>query len=151
MAGHVRQVLLLWRRLLRRAAGRRSVTYRYLPRRTAELGAVTTRINTGDGLGFLPASSSPPFSTAITSQRLHFLSTSTAFKMPSYIVTLKEDASDADLAAAKKKATDAGAKITQEYSLIKGFAVEYPEGTVVALDQDPNVQSVEKDHVVTTQ
>ncbi|KAK1237830.1 hypothetical protein MKX07_003666 [Trichoderma sp. CBMAI-0711] len=71
--------------------------------------------------------------------------------MPSYIVTLKEDASDADLAAAKKKATDAGAKITQEYSLIKGFAVEYPEGTVVALDQDPNVQSVEKDHVVTTQ
>ncbi|KAH0496539.1 hypothetical protein TgHK011_003892 [Trichoderma gracile] len=75
----------------------------------------------------------------------------TAFKMPSYIVTLKEDASDADLAAAKKKATDAGAKITQEYSLIKGFAVEYPEGTVVALDQDPNVQSVEKDHVVTTQ
>lgn len=87
MAGHVRQVLLLWRRLLRRAAGRRSVTYRYLPRRTAELGAVTTRINTGDGLGFLPASSSPPFSTAITSQRLHFLSTSTAFKMPSYIVS----------------------------------------------------------------
>jgi hypothetical protein len=30
-------------------------------------------------------------------------------------------------------------------------SVEYPEGTVVALDQDPNVQSVEKDHVVTTQ
>lgn len=30
-------------------------------------------------------------------------------------------------------------------------SVEYPEGTVVALDQDPNVHSVEKDHVVTTQ
>ncbi|ETS01969.1 hypothetical protein M419DRAFT_79498 [Trichoderma reesei RUT C-30] len=58
---------------------------------------------------------------------------------------------DATIRRAKKKATDAGAKITQEYSLIKGFAVEYPEGTVVALDQDPNVQSVEKDHVVTTQ
>ncbi|KAL7810369.1 hypothetical protein V8C26DRAFT_410194 [Trichoderma gracile] len=153
MAGHVR----VWRKL-RRAAGR-SVTYRYLRWRTAGLGAVTTTntgINMGDGLGFLPASSSSSssssaISTAITSQRIQFLSTSTAFKMPSYIVTLKEDASDADLAAAKKKATDAGATITQEYSLIKGFAVEYPEGTVVALDQDPNVQSVEKDHVVTTQ
>ncbi|RFU78391.1 peptidase inhibitor i9 [Trichoderma arundinaceum] len=71
--------------------------------------------------------------------------------MPSYIVTLKEDASDADLAAAKKKATDAGATITHEYTLIKGFAVEYPEGTVTTLDSDPNVQSVEADHKVTTQ
>ncbi|KAL6858480.1 hypothetical protein J3F83DRAFT_750939 [Trichoderma novae-zelandiae] len=71
--------------------------------------------------------------------------------MPAYIVTLKDDASDSDLAAAKQKATDAGAKITQEYSLIKGFAVEYPEGTVVTLAEDPKVQSVEKDHVVTTQ
>ncbi|KAL7933802.1 hypothetical protein V8C35DRAFT_303937 [Trichoderma chlorosporum] len=71
--------------------------------------------------------------------------------MPSYIVTLKDDASDADLAAAKQKATDAGAKITQEYSLIKGFAVEYPEGTVVTLDAEPSVQSVELDSVITTQ
>ncbi|KAH6607862.1 peptidase inhibitor i9 [Trichoderma cornu-damae] len=73
--------------------------------------------------------------------------------MPSYIVTLKDDASDEELAAsrAKEKATAAGAKITQEYTLIKGFAVEYPEGTVTTLAEDPNVQSVELDQVVTTQ
>ncbi|EHK48327.1 hypothetical protein TRIATDRAFT_192857, partial [Trichoderma atroviride IMI 206040] len=52
---------------------------------------------------------------------------------------------------AKKKATDAGGKITQEYSLIKGFAVEYPEGTVSTLDQDPSVKAVEEDSVMRTQ
>ncbi|PTB72979.1 hypothetical protein M440DRAFT_1404705 [Trichoderma longibrachiatum ATCC 18648] len=118
MSGHV----CVWRRL-RRASGR-SVTYRYLHWRTAGAGAATTNdtgsIYTGEGLGFLPASS--PISTAITFQRRQFLSTSTTFKMPSYIVTLKDEASDADVAAAKQKAIDAGAKITQEYSLIKGFA-----------------------------
>ena len=83
MAGHVP----VWTRLptvVRRAAGR-SVTYRYW--RPAGTGAVTTNttINMGDGLSFLPASSS--ISTAIASQRLQFLSTSTTFKMPSYIVS----------------------------------------------------------------
>ncbi|EHK20264.1 uncharacterized protein TRIVIDRAFT_216375 [Trichoderma virens Gv29-8] len=71
--------------------------------------------------------------------------------MPSYIVTLKEDATDAQLAAAKQKAKDAGATITHEYSLIKGFAVSYPEGTVVTLAEDPSVHSVEEDKVMTTQ
>ncbi|KAM0511289.1 hypothetical protein ACHAPE_010033 [Trichoderma viride] len=71
--------------------------------------------------------------------------------MPAYIVTLHDDASDAQVAAAKKKATDAGGKITQEYSLIKGFAVEYPEGTVSTLEQDPSVKAVEEDSVMRTQ
>ncbi|KAM0472862.1 hypothetical protein ACHAPX_008539 [Trichoderma viride] len=71
--------------------------------------------------------------------------------MPAYIVTLHDDASDAQVAAAKQKATDAGGKITQEYSLIKGFAVEYPEGTVSTLEQDPSVKAVEEDSVMRTQ
>ncbi|KAM0257500.1 hypothetical protein ACHAQJ_004314 [Trichoderma viride] len=71
--------------------------------------------------------------------------------MPAYIVTLKDDASDAQIAAAKKKATDAGGKITHEYGLIKGFAVTYPEGTVSTLEDDPTVQAVEADTEVRTQ
>ncbi|KAL7785980.1 hypothetical protein V8C37DRAFT_393082 [Trichoderma ceciliae] len=97
-------------------------------------------------LGFPSASNN----ATTTSHRI-LLSTTTTLKMPSYIVTLKENATDNDFAAAKKKAIDAGGNITHEYSLIKGFSVEYPEGTVVTLDSDPNVQSVEADQVVTTQ
>ncbi|QYS94002.1 Inhibitor I9 domain-containing protein [Trichoderma simmonsii] len=124
-------------RRLRHVAGR-SVTYRYWQ----------TGINMrSDGLGFLPASTP---ATTITSQRLQ-LSTSTVFKMPSFIVTLKDDVSDDQLAAAKQKAKDAGGKITHEYTLIKAFTVEYPEGTVHSLAEDPSVQTVEEDKEMRTQ
>ncbi|KAL7949841.1 hypothetical protein V8C42DRAFT_184231 [Trichoderma barbatum] len=130
MLGHVR----VWRGL-RHVAGR-SVTYRYWQ---------TGTNMRSDGLGFLPAST-----TTATSQHL-LLSTSTILKMPSYIVTLKDDASDEQLAAAKQKARDAGAEITHEYTLIKAFTAKYPEDSVVTLAEDPTVQSVEADQVMRTQ
>ncbi|KAI1297985.1 hypothetical protein F5Y03DRAFT_368897 [Xylaria venustula] len=72
--------------------------------------------------------------------------------MPStYIVTLKDDASADDVAAAKKHAQDQGGKITHEYNLIKGFAVEIPDDAVTTLDSHPSVKGVEKDQEVRTQ
>ena len=71
--------------------------------------------------------------------------------------------------SAKQKVTDQGGKITQEYSLIKGFAsvisfrevrflcadssyrFDVEEGTVTTLDAEPYVEAIELDQVVTTQ
>ncbi|KAL7895375.1 hypothetical protein HDV64DRAFT_100584 [Trichoderma sp. TUCIM 5745] len=122
-----------WRRL-RSVAGWREVTYRY--------GQPGAHINI---LGFPSAPN-----IAIASSH-HVLSTTNSPKMPAYIVTLHDDATDAQVAAAKQKATDAGGKITQEYSLIKGFAVEFPQGSVSTLEQDPSVKAVEADSVMRTQ
>ncbi|PTB42783.1 hypothetical protein M441DRAFT_55843 [Trichoderma asperellum CBS 433.97] len=124
-----------WKRL-RSVAGRQEVTYRY-----RQPGTCTTNI-----LNFPSASNK----TTIPSYHVS-LSTTNSPKMPAYIVTLHDDATDEQIAAAKKKATEAGGKITQEYSLIKGFAVSYPEGTVSTLAEDPSVKAVEEDAVMTTQ
>ncbi|KAK4159188.1 peptidase inhibitor I9 [Cladorrhinum sp. PSN259] len=74
-----------------------------------------------------------------------------AIIMPSFIVTLKDNASDEDLAQAKQKIKDQGGDITHEYSLIKGFAYTVPEGTVQTLDSEPYVEAVEQDQEVRTQ
>ncbi|KAF4975952.1 hypothetical protein FZEAL_7332 [Fusarium zealandicum] len=71
--------------------------------------------------------------------------------MPAYIVTCKDDASDDQVKAAKKHATDQGGKITQEYSIIKGFAVEFDDDAVQTLESHEHVQAVEKDGTVSTQ
>ncbi|KAK4467216.1 protease propeptide/inhibitor [Cladorrhinum samala] len=71
--------------------------------------------------------------------------------MPSYIVTLKDDATDEQLAEAKEQAREQGGEITHEYSLIKGFAVKFPEGHVQTLESHPSVNSVEPDQEVRTQ
>ncbi|KAK4121727.1 hypothetical protein N657DRAFT_692233 [Parathielavia appendiculata] len=51
---------------------------------------------------------------------------------------------------AKKLAENQGAKIGHEYTLLKGFQVIYPEGTVMALDEDKNIKHVELNQEVTT-
>ncbi|KAM7203802.1 hypothetical protein V8F20_003808 [Naviculisporaceae sp. PSN 640] len=71
--------------------------------------------------------------------------------MPSYIVTLKEDATDEQIAAAKKQAQDQGGKIGHEYNLIKGFQVIFPEGSVHSLDSNEHVKAVEADGEVRIQ
>ncbi|KAK4466156.1 hypothetical protein QBC42DRAFT_259593 [Cladorrhinum samala] len=71
--------------------------------------------------------------------------------MPSYIVTLKPEATDSQLDDAKQKVKDQGGKITHEYSLIKGFAFEVEEGTVTTLAAQPYVEGLELDQEVTTQ
>ncbi|KAF3903117.1 hypothetical protein ABW21_db0204870 [Orbilia brochopaga] len=73
----------------------------------------------------------------------------TSTKMPqSYIITVKEGGS---VEAAKQKAVDQGGKITHEYNLIKGFAVEFPDDCVHSLGEDPNVANVEVDGEVRIQ
>ncbi|TDZ53152.1 [3-methyl-2-oxobutanoate dehydrogenase [lipoamide]] kinase [Colletotrichum trifolii] len=65
--------------------------------------------------------------------------------MPTYIVTCKEDASDEQFKAAKQHAIDQGGKIGHEYSLIKGFSVEFPEDQISTLEKHEHVKHVEKD------
>ncbi|KAJ6256944.1 Proteinase inhibitor, propeptide [Drechslerella dactyloides] len=69
----------------------------------------------------------------------------------SFIVTLDDHASEEDLQSAKDTARNQGGKITNEYTIIKGFSVEFPDGTVHALDSIPCVKNVEADQIVTTQ
>ncbi|RGP76792.1 peptidase inhibitor i9 [Fusarium longipes] len=71
--------------------------------------------------------------------------------MPSYIVTCKEDATDEQVQSAKQHATDQGGKITHEYSLIKGFAVEFPNDSVQTLESHEHIQAVEHDGEMRTQ
>ncbi|KAK3292208.1 uncharacterized protein B0H64DRAFT_224058 [Chaetomium fimeti] len=71
--------------------------------------------------------------------------------MPSFIVTCKPEATEDQVKAAKQHARDQGGEIGHEYSLIKGFQVTYPEGTVQTMASHEHVQDVEEDKQVTTQ
>ncbi|KAK3324142.1 hypothetical protein B0T22DRAFT_478813 [Podospora appendiculata] len=71
--------------------------------------------------------------------------------MPSYIVTLKDSATPEQVEAAKQQARDQGGKIGHEYTLIKGFSVSYPEGSVQTLSENEHVKEVEQDGEVKTQ
>ncbi|KAG6008481.1 hypothetical protein E4U43_000149, partial [Claviceps pusilla] len=51
---------------------------------------------------------------------------------------------------AKESAIKQGGKITQEYTLIKGFAVELKDDTITTLEANENVKAVEKDGKVST-
>ncbi|KAF2010431.1 hypothetical protein BU24DRAFT_427561 [Aaosphaeria arxii CBS 175.79] len=70
--------------------------------------------------------------------------------MPAYNVTLKSGASPDELEAAKKKVTDQGGKIINEFSLIKGFTAEFPADKVNALETNEHI-TVEADGEVKTQ
>ncbi|KAJ4258700.1 hypothetical protein NW762_007784 [Fusarium torreyae] len=69
--------------------------------------------------------------------------------MPTYIVTCNDDASPDQVESAKQHAKDQGGKITHEYNLIKGFAVEYPSDSVQTLESHEHVKAVEADQEVT--
>ncbi|EQK98711.1 hypothetical protein G6O67_000364 [Ophiocordyceps sinensis] len=71
--------------------------------------------------------------------------------MPSYIVTVKDDATPEQLQAAKKQARDQGGTIGHEYTLIKGFSVSFPEGSVHTLDKNEHVKAFEPDGEMRTQ
>ncbi|MCJ1326598.1 hypothetical protein MMC10_003263 [Thelotrema lepadinum] len=70
--------------------------------------------------------------------------------MPVFMVTLKDNAPPSELEKAKEAATSQGGKITHEYTLMKGFSVEYPAGTVTTLQSNDHVD-VEADQEVKTQ
>lgn len=65
-------------------------------------------------------------------------------------ITLKDGVSKEELAAAKKKVTDAGGKITNEFTIIPGFTAEYPDDHASVMQSDDKV-TVEKDAEVRTQ
>jgi len=65
-------------------------------------------------------------------------------------VTLKLDASPEELEKAKEQAKTEGGIIRHEYTLIKGFTVEYPDDHVNVLQTNEFV-NVEQDGGVTTQ
>ncbi|KAG8414324.1 hypothetical protein J3459_014831 [Metarhizium acridum] len=65
--------------------------------------------------------------------------------MPGYIVTCKDDATEDQIKAAKQHALDQGGKITHEYTLIKGFAVSFPDDAIATLESNEHVKAVELD------
>ncbi|RMZ74737.1 hypothetical protein DV737_g5783, partial [Chaetothyriales sp. CBS 132003] len=70
--------------------------------------------------------------------------------MPLYNVTLKENASVDELQKAKAKATADGGEIKHEFTLIKGFTVEFPDDKVGVLQSNEHVH-VEEDREFKTQ
>ncbi|KAK2758217.1 hypothetical protein FQN54_004061 [Arachnomyces sp. PD_36] len=65
-------------------------------------------------------------------------------------VTLKTGASQEELDKAKEQAKSQGGAIRHEYTLIKGFTVEYPEDHVQTLQTTDHIH-VEQDGGVGTQ
>jgi len=70
--------------------------------------------------------------------------------MPLYNVTLKENANEDELAKAKENAKSSGGEIKHEFTLIKGFTVEFPDDKVGTLQTNDHIH-VEQDGEVTTQ
>lgn len=71
--------------------------------------------------------------------------------LKNYIITLKESATSADVSSLKQKVTEAGGKITNEFSLIKGFSAKLPEAHSKLLEGHEHVNSIEEDKEVHTQ
>lgn len=69
----------------------------------------------------------------------------------SFIVTLKETASDADLSGVKQKVSDLGGKVVSEFSLIKGFVAKFPLIHASSIKEDSAVLTVEEDSEVKIQ
>ncbi|KAJ5467610.1 Proteinase inhibitorpropeptide [Penicillium sp. IBT 31633x] len=70
--------------------------------------------------------------------------------MPLYNITLKADAPVDELEKAKATAIEKGGVIRHEYSIIKGFTVEFPDDSVQTFESTEHVH-VEQDGEVTTQ
>ncbi|KAL4933336.1 uncharacterized protein BDV17DRAFT_287007 [Aspergillus undulatus] len=70
--------------------------------------------------------------------------------MPLYNVTLKKDSPVEELHKAKAVAQEKGGVIKHEYTLIKGFTVEYPDNHVEPFESSEHVH-VEQDGEVKTQ
>ncbi|KAG5420053.1 hypothetical protein I9W82_001933 [Candida metapsilosis] len=68
-----------------------------------------------------------------------------------YIVTLKDDTSDQEVESIKSKIKDLGGEITNEFSLIKGFAVKLPQIHADSLHKVNQIATVEEDKEVHTQ
>ncbi|KAI9828245.1 MAG: hypothetical protein M1826_006071 [Phylliscum demangeonii] len=65
-------------------------------------------------------------------------------------VSLNDNATSSDLEQAKKDAQAQGGTIKDEFTLIKGFTVEFPDDAVHTFQSNDAI-TVEKDGEVTTQ
>lgn len=69
----------------------------------------------------------------------------------SFIITLKDTATDTDLSGVKKKISGLGGVITNEFSLIKGFVAKLPVIHASSIKEDSAVLNVEEDKEVHVQ
>ncbi|KAI9752017.1 MAG: hypothetical protein M4579_005790 [Chaenotheca gracillima] len=67
-----------------------------------------------------------------------------------YNITLKEGAPPSELEKAKETAKDQGGEIKHEFTLIKGFTVDFPNDKVHTLQSNDHIH-VEADQEVHTQ
>lgn len=66
----------------------------------------------------------------------------------SYIITLKDTASDADVSSIQKKVTDVGGEVTSQFSLIKGFAAKLPAFHADSISKNEHILAIEEDKEV---
>ncbi|KAJ5278867.1 hypothetical protein N7478_004239 [Penicillium angulare] len=71
--------------------------------------------------------------------------------MPSFIVKCHEGVSDDQIQTLKKQIEEQGGNITQDFSIIKGFGVEFPEDRVSMFANHEHIEFIEADGEVTTQ
>ncbi|KAL8750996.1 MAG: hypothetical protein Q9199_006714 [Rusavskia elegans] len=70
--------------------------------------------------------------------------------MPMYNITLKDGAPADQLSKAKDDAKNQGGEIKHEFTLIKGFTVEFPADRATTLETNEHIH-VEQDGAVKTQ
>lgn len=68
-----------------------------------------------------------------------------------YIVTLKDSATDQDTHSVKLKITELGGKILDDLSFIKGFSTKLPESVATFVKDHHLVSTIEEDKEVKIQ
>ncbi|KAK6200174.1 uncharacterized protein RJT21DRAFT_121067 [Scheffersomyces amazonensis] len=71
--------------------------------------------------------------------------------LKSYIITLKDSVSDADINALHSKVKELGGQITTQYTLIKGFVAKLPPIHISSFEGHDHVATVEEDQEVKIQ
>lgn len=71
--------------------------------------------------------------------------------LKNYIVTLKEECSEADVSTVKSKIGELGGSIKDEFSLIKGFSCSLPDIHTDAIQGHDHVVNIEEDKEVKIQ
>ncbi|CAX42103.1 protease B inhibitor, putative [Candida dubliniensis CD36] len=93
---------------------------------------------------------SPPSTSSSSTANINTKSAMSDSK--GYIITLKDTCPDSEASSIKSKITELGGKITNEFSLIKGFSAQLPTIHAEALPKDfAGIANIEEDGEVRTQ
>jgi len=76
---------------------------------------------------------------------------SSAPSQPKFIVVFNDDVTPEQIKKYVQEINENGGNVTQEYSLLKGFAASLPESFAHNLRSDKLIKYIEPDGVVTTQ